>query len=77
MNIEDRKQYSGQLVSIHKATEEDSKDIWIWRNDEKTRKMFTSTEEVSWEAHKIWYDISLKNKNRYLFVGILEPENKI
>ena len=31
--------------------------------------MFTTNGEVSWEAHCKWYESSLKNRKRYLYVG--------
>jgi len=77
MAIKNLNQNISHSVTIQKATESDCKDTWIWRNDEQTRQMFTSTDEVSWEAHKSWYESSLKNKNRYMFIGFLEEENKI
>jgi len=36
------------------------------------RQMSITTDEVSWEAHSNWYNNSLKNTNRYLYVGIIE-----
>jgi hypothetical protein len=68
----EREQYSSHKLTASKATENDSADIWKWRNDTLTRKMSTTTDEVSWKAHSNWYNNSLKNTNRYLYVGIIE-----
>ena len=63
-------------IKLSQATENDSKDIWEWRNDEQTRLMSITTDEVSWEAHSAWYEKSLKNPNRLLFVGLVEEDQK-
>lgn len=62
------------IISIVSANTNDSKDIWTWRNDEQTRLMSITTEKVSWETHSSWYDKSLTNPNRHLYVGILDGE---
>lgn len=62
------------IISITPASTKDSKDIWTWRNDEQTRLMSITTEEVNWETHSAWYDKSLTNPNRHLYVGILDGE---
>ena len=39
--------------------------------------MSITTDEVSWEAHSNWYNNSLKNTSRYLYVGIIDTINKV
>jgi hypothetical protein len=64
-------------LTVSKATVDDSAVIWKWRNDAQTRKMSAIIDQVSWEAHKIWYENSLKNINHYLYVGIIDAINKV
>lgn len=66
-----------QRVIISKATKNDSKDVWQWRNDELTKKMFKISDNVNWEAHSYWYEKSLVNPNRYLYLGFLNDDEKI
>ena len=54
---------------ICKATLEDSKDVWIWRNDPLTRRMFRSSRVVKWSTHNQWFKLSLQNRNRILLIG--------
>jgi L-amino acid N-acyltransferase YncA len=61
-------------VTIQRATNNDSRNIWEWRNDEVTKQMSITTDSVSWEAHSNWYEKSLANANRYLYVGYLNNE---
>ena len=64
-------------ITILRATENDSKDIWKWRNDTRTRQLSIKTDEVSWEAHSEWYKNSLKNKKIHLYVGTINMTNKV
>jgi RimJ/RimL family protein N-acetyltransferase len=66
-----------QLITVLRATDNDSKDIWEWRNDELTKQMSITTDSVSWETHSIWYQKSLVNPNRYLYIGFLNDSEKI
>lgn len=70
-------QEARQNVTVLRATANDSRDIWEWRNDETTKKMSITTDSVTWEAHTGWYEKSLKNKNRYLYIGYLNGKEKI
>lgn len=63
-------------IAIHRATLEDSRDIWSWRNDTQTRAMSITTAEVSWDTHTIWFRDLLQDRNRYLYVGYLAEEVK-
>ena len=66
-----------QRITVQRASENDSKDIWEWRNDELTKKMFITTDSVSWETHSSWYEKSLTNPNRYLYLGLLNSGEKV
>lgn len=66
-----------QRIVVLRATENDSKAIWQWRNDELTKQMSITTDSVSWETHSSWYEKSLVNPNRYLYLGILNYNEKI
>ena len=60
-----------ESINILKATKSDAKDIWEWRNDEQTKQMSISAGTVSWETHSSWYERSLVNPNRYLYLGFM------
>jgi RimJ/RimL family protein N-acetyltransferase len=66
-----------QRITVLRATENDSKDIWEWRNDELTKQMSITTDSVSWETHSSWYEKSLVNTNRYLYIGFVNDNEKI
>ena len=66
-----------QRISVLRATEDDSKDIWDWRNDELTKQMSMTSDTVSWETHSSWYEKSLVNPNLYLYLGFLNGNEKV
>ena len=55
-------------IKIRSAEENDSKDIFEWRNDELTRQMSHTSEIIEWENHSRWYLNSLKSENRILLI---------
>ncbi len=77
MNKQTDIQIGQQDIVVLKATANDSKEIWSWRNDELTKKMFMSTNDISWENHSHWYKKSLENPNMDLYLGFLNGETKI
>lgn len=58
-------------LMVRRALPADARDIWLWRNDACTRAMSVSPEEVAWEAHAAWFEASLNDRNRFLYVGCL------
>jgi L-amino acid N-acyltransferase YncA len=61
------------MIKTRKAELSDSKIIFEWRNDQLTRAMSHSTDNVDWEGHNNWFASSLKNKHRLLL--LCEDEN--
>ena len=55
-------------IKIRSAKENDSKDIFEWRNDEITRQMSHTSEIIEWENHSRWYSNSLNSENRILLI---------
>ena len=64
-------------VKIRRAKEDDSKDIFQWRNDELTRQMSHTSEIIDWENHKRWYSTSLDSKTRILLICEDDQNEKI
>ncbi len=40
---------------LRPATEHDVYALWLWRNDEATRKACVSPEPVTWDEHLAWF----------------------
>jgi RimJ/RimL family protein N-acetyltransferase len=64
-------------VSVRLAASDDSRDIWEWRNDEATKQMSATLSGVDWEAHSAWYEQSLVNEKRFLYIGCIDAIEKI
>lgn len=77
MTMVNHTQEADQNVTVVRATADDSRNIWEWRNDEVTKQMSVTTDSLSWEAHSSWYEKSLANPDRYLYIGYLNGKEKI
>jgi RimJ/RimL family protein N-acetyltransferase len=65
------------LVSVRKALLDDSRDVWLWRNDEQTRKMSVSEQPIEWSSHETWFSQLLQNPKFSIFVGTDSEGKKI
>lgn len=55
-------------ISIRQAQVFDSKEVFLWRNDELTRKMSHLSDLVQWETHTEWYEHSISQAQRLLLI---------
>ena len=61
---------------IRKANDDDSRDIFDWRNDELTRQMSHTSDFVDWNGHSDLFAASLTNKNRLILMCEEEITNE-
>jgi RimJ/RimL family protein N-acetyltransferase len=59
------------VLIVRRAVPADAGDVWRWRNDAGTRAMSVSTEEVAWDEHARWFQASLADRDRHLYLGCL------
>ena len=64
-------------IKIRSAKENDSKDIFEWRNDKITRQMSHSSEIIDYENHSRWYSSSLDSESRILLICEDDSNEKI
>ena len=57
-----------EQIKVRNAEKTDCDDIFIWRNDEFTRKMSHSSEIVDLDKHNEWYFNSLNLESRVLLL---------
>lgn len=55
-------------LSARRAREEDSLLLLRWRNDPTTRAVSRSSEPVAWQDHDAWFQRTLRNDQRELYV---------
>lgn len=65
------------MNTVRLATSEDSEDIWVWRNDTRTRSMAHSSDLVEWDSHSEWFDVTLQRDDRIVLIGIDELKEKV
>ncbi len=51
---------------------QDSRTVWEWRNDPVTRQMSLTTELISWESHRRWYEKSASAAGTTLLIASLD-----
>ena len=54
---------------IRKTNKNDSKDVFIWRNDKLTRKMSFDQSLISIESHDKWFSNILNDQNAVTYLG--------
>ena len=64
------------MPNIRKANDDDSRDIFDWRNDELTRQMSHTSDFVDWNGHSGWFAALLANKNRLIVMCEDESTNE-
>ena len=57
-------------MKITKASNNDSLDIFQWRNDPLTRQNSINTDPVSLKDHNQWFNEVLNSRNTELLIGI-------
>lgn len=58
----------GSPLRARPATIQDSSLLLRWRNDPVTRKVSRASSLITWQSHQDWYERTLENPNRELYV---------
>jgi UDP-2,4-diacetamido-2,4,6-trideoxy-beta-L-altropyranose hydrolase len=56
-------------LTLRQATAEDSRRLWLWRNEYTARAMFGDRQLVPWEAHAAWLTSRLADANTLIFIA--------
>ena len=59
---------SSSKLQVSLATENDSKDILLWRNDKTTLLYTPSSRKISQKEHNLWFSKKLKSKNNDILI---------
>jgi UDP-2,4-diacetamido-2,4,6-trideoxy-beta-L-altropyranose hydrolase len=59
---------AAQMV-LRRATAEDCRNLYIWRNDEVTRRYSGDSLPISWETHTQWFSNVIVRADRLLVIG--------
>lgn len=63
-------------VHVRRATMDDARRLFDWRNDEETRAQSRTTEPVQWEGHVKWLEHSLKKPPEVRLLCIAEKDGE-
>jgi UDP-2,4-diacetamido-2,4,6-trideoxy-beta-L-altropyranose hydrolase len=61
-------------IEIKRASKEDSKNLFDWRNHPKILEVSINSAPISWDKHQRWFDAVLTDKNRELIIGMTENQ---
>jgi RimJ/RimL family protein N-acetyltransferase len=61
-------------MNIKDADISDSLDVFEWRNDSISCQMFKSNNKLTLEEHIKWFESSLTNPLRKIYIGLLTDE---
>lgn len=64
-------------IYLRVAKKGDLKDLYLWRNEAKTRKNAFNTKKIALEDHIKWFKASLANTKRDIFIIINSDRKKI
>lgn len=56
-------------IEVRSVVQADSEGLWNWRNDLETLSNSLSSDRVNWEDHCVWFEKSLNDNNRHIFIG--------
>src|SRR3989339_1439313 len=56
------------MKKLRKATIEDAKNLFEWRNDPLTREQSIHTDPVEWQDHLAWLERSFSNPSREIYI---------
>lgn len=61
-------------IKFKTITEKDCKLLYEWANDSLVRENAFDNNKIKYEDHKKWFEKSLKNKNRFIFIVFVESQ---
>ena len=64
-------------MQIREVIQSDSQDLFSWRNDKLSREMFRDSSLITMEEHSNWFEEVRKNKQKHIFIGLDDKNNKI
>ena len=66
-----------KYIYFRSAEKDDMQNLYNWRNDPDTRRASFNTDEITLEKHIEWFNNSLTNKNRNIFIMMNEKGKSI
>lgn len=61
-------------IKLRLAKKNDARLLFQWRNDPVAARNSLNSNPIEWHEHKSWFDASLENGNRDIFIAMLDEE---
>ncbi len=61
-------------LTVRLALPDDACDLWLWRNDEETRRNSKSLDPVPWADHQTWFSGVLGDDTRRIYIALLDGD---
>jgi UDP-2,4-diacetamido-2,4,6-trideoxy-beta-L-altropyranose hydrolase len=55
-------------LALRRATAEDSRRLWLWRNEHRARAMSGDQQPLPWETHAAWLTARLSDANTVIYI---------
>ena len=55
-------------MRVRTADNDDCEDLFVWRNDEFTRRMSLNSDPIDWSTHCDWFDAALADESRVVLI---------
>ncbi|MCA1561324.1 MAG: GNAT family N-acetyltransferase [Acidobacteria bacterium] len=68
---------AGHPLWLRRATGDDSRWFWEWRNDVSTREHSFTQQEIAWADHERWFTHQLADRNTLMLVGVNAADEPI
>lgn len=62
------------FIEIKKATQNDTKRLFEWRNQSKIRNASKNSDPILWDEHQKWFDALIQDGNRHLLIGSINDK---
>jgi len=65
------KLFGQDQLELRGAVSDDSRTVWLWRNDFTTRRFSQTSDPIGWRDHVRWWQSTLKSADRHLLIAEL------
>ena len=62
--------------TLRSVTEEDCKDMWLWRKHPDSRRYFFDSKPIAWKTHKKWFYSKISDPDTRIHIATLD-DNKV
>lgn len=65
------------MIHLRKATIDDARILFEWRNDPVNRRVSHNQDLISFDTHLAWLESALNNKNRNIFIALDQFQKEV